>query len=133
MEIDDVFLNHLNEFINSREQIYFTNQTKICYFVVERIYKRVLNNYYFGGVKIDFNENIIIDGNHRFIAYSLAGCEFEKIPTIKNFCDTPPYKEFKNITVDITNDWDLNNPKTKKYCDDKFLEDETDEKKYKRH
>ncbi|NJM80428.1 MAG: hypothetical protein HC854_13925 [Flavobacterium sp.] len=100
---------------------HFTNQSKVCLRVIERIYRRVNEGFYFGDVKVDFGECLIIDGNHRYIAYSLANIEFGMVPSVKNFCDKSPYKEIKDIVVDIENDWDLNNPTTIRFCTDDFI------------
>ena len=99
-------------------------------YVIERIYKRVNNGFYFGDVKVDFKEKLIIDGNHRYIAYSLANIDFGLVSSTKNFCDKPPYKTINSIVVDQEQDWDLNNPKTIMYCLEDFILQ--DEEKYRR-
>lgn len=103
---------------------YKTLQTKVCYKIVERIYRRVLNGHgtKFGAIKIDLEENLIIDGNHRYIAYKLAGFEYEIKSYCKNLFEKPPYLNIENIKIDESSDWDLNNPKTMKFCNDDFLE-----------
>lgn len=128
--MDEDFIIKLNLFLLENEHSYFTNQSKVCLRVIERIFKRVSNGYYFGDVKVDFKENLIIDGNHRYIAYSLANIDFGLIPSNKNFCDVPPYKEIRNIKVDIEDDWDLNNPSTVRFCDDNFINEDIE--KYRR-
>lgn len=120
------FANKLNLFLLNNKHQHFTNQSKICLKVIERIYRRVNEGFYFGDVKVDFKENLIIDGNHRYIAYNLAETKFNLIPSIKNFSDKYPYKEIKNIEVDKVNDWDLNNPKTKQFCSDDFIYNDID-------
>ena len=119
--MDKDFIEKLNLFLLNNKHSHFTNQSKVCLRVVERIYRRVNNGFYFGDVKVDLNESLIIDGNHRYIAYSLANIEFGLTPSVKNFCDKSPYKEIKDIVVDIENDWDLNNPRTIRFCDDDFI------------
>ena len=115
------FVDKLEEFIKNGEHEHLTVQTKICLFVVERIYNRVLDDYYFGGIKINESENLIIDGNHRYIAYKLANIDFERLPSAKNSCDKPPYRSINDIEIDKVEDWDSNNIKTKKFCSDEFL------------
>ena len=119
--MDKDFIEKLNLFLLNNKHTHFTNQSKVCLRVIERIYRRVNDGFYFGDVKVDLNESLIIDGNHRYIAYSLANIEFGLIPSVKNFCDNFPYKEIKDIEVDIENDWDLNNPRTIRFCDDDFI------------
>lgn len=121
--MDQDFIDKLNLFLSDNEHQHFTNQSKVCLSVIERIYRRVKQGFYFGDIKVDFEQSLIIDGNHRYIAYSMANINFGLIPSIKNFCDKYPYKEIKNIEVDSEHDWDLNNPSTVKFCDDNFIYD----------
>ena len=93
--MDKDFIEKLNLFLLNNKHNHFTNQSKVCLRVIERIYRRVNDGFYFGDVKVDLNESLIIDGNHRYIAYSLANIEFGLIPSVKNFCDNFPYKETK--------------------------------------
>ena len=57
----------------------------MCYSIIKRIHRRVLDGYgtKFGPIKIDQKTNLIVDGNHRYIAYKLANFDFETIPGIK--------------------------------------------------
>lgn len=110
--------------MNSEDHEYKTLQSGVCYFIVERIYNRVKqgHGHKFGAIRIDVGENLIIDGNHRYIAYKLAGFNFEIQAYCKNFSDKPPYKEIRNIRIDEESDWDRNDPKKVKYCSDAFLD-----------
>lgn len=123
--MDNDFHQKLEQFLRSEEHEYDTTHTRLCYFVIERIYRRVKAGYRFGGIKIDTKEKLIIDGNHRYIAYKLAQIEIEYIDWLKNHCDIKPYNKIKNIEIDSDEDWDSNNPDTKKYCTDEFLKDYT--------
>lgn len=102
---------------------YKTLQSGVCYFIVERIYNRVMqgHGHKFGAIKIDVEEKLIVDGNHRYIAYKLAGFDFEIQPWCKNFSAKPPYREIRDIQIDDKVDWDQNDPKKLKYCNDSFL------------
>lgn len=55
----------------------------------------------------------------RYIAYRLANIEFEVVPWTRSFCDESTI--FNGIKLDVENDWDLNHPINKKYCNDDFL------------
>lgn len=121
--MDNDFYQKLEFFLRSEEHEYDTTHTRLCYFVIERIYRRVKAGYRFGGIKIDNKERLIIDGNHRYIAYKLADIEIEVIDYIKNPSDIS--KNIKDIKIDIEEDWDKNHPKTQKYCTDEFLKDYT--------
>lgn len=120
---NNAFYQKLEQFLRNEEHEYNTTHTILCYFVIERIYQRVKAGYRFGGIKIDKKERLIIDGNHRYIAYKLADIEIEVIDYIKNSSDIS--KNIKDIKIDIKEDWDKNNPKTQKYCTDEFLKDYT--------
>lgn len=121
--IDETFFEKLNDYILNENHTYYSTHTKLCYFIVYRIYKRVLDGYgnKFGGIKIDVNNNLIIDGNHRYLAYKLANFKFQIIKGTKNHSDN--FNKINNINIDINEDWDYNCKINRKYCDDKFLED----------
>lgn len=121
--VESDFKYLLEEFMYSGCHEYKTLQNGVCYYIVERIYKRVKqgHGHKFGAIKIDVKENLIIDGNHRYIAYKLAGFEFDIQPYCKNFSDKPPYKEIGDIRIDDQTDWDYNDPSKRKYCNDDFL------------
>ncbi len=114
-------LEKLQNFISNTNHTYLTTHHKLCFAIVARIYKRVLNGYRFGAIKIS-NQQLIVDGNHRYIAYTLAGIEFEVIKGTHSFCDSP--KKFNEIEIDVIQDWDANNPYNKRFCDDDFLKEE---------
>ncbi|MDM1071086.1 hypothetical protein HX001_01105 [Empedobacter brevis] len=122
-QIDSEFDAMLSDFLANGQHEYRTVQTKVCYFIIKRIYRRVLvYGIDFGGIRIDITENLIIDGNHRYIAYKLAGFEFTVINGTKNHCDLHPFKSISSIKIDKTCDWDMNHKDTIKYCNDDFLE-----------
>jgi hypothetical protein len=125
VNISDEFLAQLNKFLSSHKHKYKTNQTKVCKFVVERIYNRVMRGYgskHFGAINIDKKENLIVDGNHRYIAYEMANIEYEIRSYTKSHCDKYPYKEIKDIEIDSIDDWDAYNAETIKYLTDDFLD-----------
>ncbi|MCQ9640979.1 hypothetical protein MP478_16465 [Chryseobacterium sp. WG14] len=119
------FHKQLDDFLANAEHKYKTIQSLVCVHVIERIYRRVKLGYgrHFGGVKVNIEENLIIDGNHRYIAYEMAGFDYEIIPQNKNHCDKPPYRDIKTFEVDYEVDWDMGHPHTRKFCNDDFLKD----------
>ncbi|WP_370896623.1 hypothetical protein [Chryseobacterium gossypii] len=117
----DNFEEQLENFIRNTDHEYYTTQTKICYFIVERIYKRVLDGYDFGAIKIDEEYGLIKEGNHRYIAYKMAGYDFKIIPWTKNHTD--PFNRINDFVIDNEEDWDRNDPEYIKYCTDEFLKD----------
>ena len=106
-------------YIYTTNHKFLTAHPRICFAIIARIYRRVLNNYYFGGIKVD--GDMIVDGNHRYIAYMLANVEFEIIKGTRSHCDEK--RNFNEIHLEINDDWDRNHPDTEKFCNDDFLKD----------
>lgn len=123
INIDHEFHKKVMKYIEETEHEYFSTHTKICFFIIHRIYRRVLLGYgsKFGGIKIDTTNKLIIDGNHRYIAFKLANFNFETIEWTKNHSD--PLNKINSINLVISEDWDMNCPTNKKYCTDEFLAD----------
>ncbi|WP_407499441.1 ParB N-terminal domain-containing protein [Elizabethkingia anophelis] len=121
--LDSDFYKRLIDFIKNTDHILFTTHTKVCYSIIKRIHRRVLDGYgtKFGPIKIDQKTNLIVDGNHRYIAYKLANSDFETIPWNKNYSD--PYNTINDFVVITNEDWDMNSEKNRKYCNDDFLKD----------
>lgn len=117
--IKELEITILRNFITNGSHEYHTTHKKVCFFIIRRIYRRVLAGYRFGGVKIN-NSNLIIDGHHRYIAYKLANIEFEEIKGTR--CHTDEAKKFNDLEIDDLQDWDDNHDSTRKYCTDEFLE-----------
>lgn len=114
-------IEKLQNFIINTEHKYLTTHQKLCFAIIARIYRRVLKGYRFGAIKIS-NQQLIVDGNHRYIAYKLANIEIEILEATRSFCDQP--KKFNDIAIDVLQDWDFNHPYNKKYCTDDFLKEE---------
>jgi len=115
---NDLDLKVLLNFIEKHEHQYTTVHKKLCFFIIKRIYRRVKKGYRFGNIKIS-DKGLIIDGNHRYIAYKLAEIEFQTIKGTSSHCDEP--KNFNEIKIDVIEDWDLNSESSRKYCNDDFL------------
>jgi hypothetical protein len=111
-------LETLKHFIENHHHKYMTAHSKVCFAIIARIYRRVRMGYVFGAIKVS-EDAMVVDGNHRYIAYRLANIEFEVIEATRSQCDE--LKEFRVIEIDIEQDWDLNNPMNKRYCNDDFL------------
>jgi len=110
----------LKEFIKAEGLEYLTAQKKLCFVIIARIYRRVLAGYYFGPIAID--EDLIVNGNHRYIAYRLANVKFEVVKATRSHCDQ--LKSFSDIAIDIEEDWDANHPNTQKYVPMNSLKEE---------
>lgn len=90
---------------------YKTVQKKLCFHIIKRIYRRCKEQYYFKHIKICCVKGIVVDGNHRYIAYLLAGIDFDVIPYTSSHCDCPT--DYKDLSLDLDDDWDNNHPDTK--------------------
>jgi hypothetical protein len=66
----------IKEFLKEKELEYLLTHNKLSLPIINRIYKKMTNGIKFEIVKI--NENIIIDGHHRYISSELAKSEIEK-------------------------------------------------------
>lgn len=70
-------------------------------------------------MKVCQDKGIVVEGNHRFIAYSLAGIEFEVISGTSNRSDE--ISRYNEISIDNDNDWDKHDPNNISYCDDNYI------------
>jgi len=118
--VPELTLKDLVSFINDTEHKYHTAHTVLCFAIIKRIHRRVLIGHRFGEIKICRTKCLVVDGNHRYIAYSLAGISIDEIEGTSSHCDV--VKSFNNIRIDETNDWDMNCRINKKYCCDDFLD-----------
>ncbi|MCX2584260.1 hypothetical protein [Pedobacter sp. MR22-3] len=118
-DFTELTIEILKEYLNKTETKYSTAQKRLCFAKIKRIYRRVKLGYDFGGIKICSDKMIIVEGNHRYIAYLLAEIEIEFITWISSHCDVS--KLFRHIEIDEVNDWDYNNTYDRKYCSDDFL------------
>ena len=66
----------IKKFLKEKELEYLPTHNKLSLPIINRIYKKMINGIKFEIVKI--NENIIIDGHHRYISSELAKSEIEK-------------------------------------------------------
>jgi hypothetical protein len=74
---------------------------KLCYPILERIYKKMCVGIYFSGIKV--YEDIIIDGHHRYLASLLAGVSLERNPS--NITSATKTTTWNNIDL-VEEDWD---------------------------
>ncbi|UUC44862.1 hypothetical protein [Flavobacterium cerinum] len=108
----------LEQFIRNVDHEYETTHKVVCFAVIQRIYRRILAGYRFGSIKVN-NGKLVVDGNHRYIAYKLAGIVVDKVKSGRSFSDIG--RSFNHIKIDVNEDWDRNCPYHRKYCNDDFL------------
>ena len=78
-----------------------STQKKLCFPIIKRIYKKMKSGIKFSAIKVD--ENLIIDGHHRYIASIMAEVTLELIPSNKTSATT--IIEWSQILLD-SEDWD---------------------------
>lgn len=78
-----------------------STHAKLCYPIINRIYKKMLIGIKFPSIKVE--DNLIIDGHHRYLASLLANSILDIAPGIKTSA-TSGYK-WNEVTLD-TDDWD---------------------------
>ena len=78
-----------------------STQKKLCFPIINRIYKKMKSGIKFSAIKVD--ENLIIDGHHRYIASIMAEVTLELIPSNKTSATT--IIDWSIILLD-SEDWD---------------------------
>jgi hypothetical protein len=111
----------LDAYLQNTEHKYLTTHKTLCFAIIKRIHRRVLLGHRFGAITVCETKGIVVDGNHRFIAYSLAGIAVDVKEGTSNHSDVP--KTYNEIIIDQVHDWDMNSSENKKFCSDDFLKD----------
>jgi len=119
-EFEELKIESLIDFIKEGTE-YQTAQYRMCFPIIKRMYRRIKMGYCFGGVKICKDKGIVVDGNHRYIAYLLAQKEVEFILGRSSFCDK--VVEYNKIEFITDQDWDENSEDTRKFLNDDFLKE----------
>lgn len=119
-EFEELTIEKLSTYFKEYNTLYSTAHRVLCFAIIKRIYRRVKLGYRFGAIKVCDNKGIVVDGNHRYVAYLLAGIEIEFKCGTSSHCDT--INCYRDIKIDTIEDWDYNSPNDRKYCDDKILE-----------
>lgn len=117
--LQELTKEELDTFLKKTKHIYNTAHTKLCFAIIKRIHRRLLMGHRFGTITVCKTKCLVVDGNHRFIAYSLAGIEVEVRDGTSNHSDVA--KTFNEIIIDKVEDWDEYSAANKKFCNDDFL------------
>lgn len=119
MVIEELSIEDVNCILSKEKPLYKTFQKRLCFAIIKRIYRRTKLGYQFGAIKVCKERETIIDGNHRYIAYLLAGVNIDFIPGTSSKSDLEI--EYLEVYFEEIEYWDLNHPKTLKYINDDFL------------
>lgn len=121
----ELTIERVRQFLIDEQHQYGTAQTRLCFAKIKRIYKRCFI-YDLGVVKVCEYRKMVVEGNHRFIAYKLAGIDFEVKPYTSSHCDV--LKQYNEVSIS-EDDWDANHEDTTKYCDDDYVDKDWIKKK----
>lgn len=116
----ELTVEDLEIFLKRNNHEYFTTHSKVCFEIIKRMHRRVLLGYDFGPIKVNGNR-LIIDGNHRYLAYKLAGISYKTVAGGKSFSD--PENNINELNLVLNEDWDYNRVDTRKFCTDEFLKE----------
>lgn len=84
------------------DKIYLkSTQTKLCYPIIDRIYRKMMIGVKFPNIKVI--DNCIIDGHHRYLASILANVKLEM--DISFMSSAKKVNDWKNVVL-INEDWD---------------------------
>lgn len=120
-ECEELTRDRFEEFIAQNSFKYRTVQVKLCFQIIKRMYKRCTLGYYFGDIKVCKSKEMVVEGNHRYLAYLLVGIEFEVIDWTSSYSDVPI--QYNGIKVDFDEDWDEFQKETRMFLTDDFLKD----------
>lgn len=99
--LKQISLQVVTNFVNQNGIELKPTHERLCYPVVERIFKKMNIGIKFTGIKVD--GNIIIDGHHRYLASLLAGITLDRYPSHKT--SATKISEWKTVNF-VEDDWD---------------------------
>lgn len=91
----------MTAYVKEKEIELHPSHSKLCFPIIERIYRKMKLGIRFSGIKID--GDVIIDGHHRYLAALLAEVYLERYPYSKTSATV--VGEWNTVLFD-TNDWD---------------------------
>jgi len=99
--LQQLTIEFVYEFIRENKIELKSTHGKLCFPIINRIYRKMSVGIKFKDIKTD--GDLIIDGHHRFLASLLANTTLETTPSSKTSA-TIEY-DWNNIIFDV-NDWD---------------------------
>ncbi|ARS38849.1 hypothetical protein CA265_03795 [Sphingobacteriaceae bacterium GW460-11-11-14-LB5] len=103
-EFKELTIEYLRDFLNNNEHKYQTAQQRLCFAIIKRMYRRVCQGYRFGQIRICRYKNMVVDGNHTYISYSLAGILNDESDYTSSHCDMK--RHYGTVEIDEIHDWD---------------------------
>ncbi|MCU0421433.1 MAG: hypothetical protein MUC81_01385 [Bacteroidia bacterium] len=101
VSLKQISLEIVTDFVKQSEIELQSTHDRLCYPIIERICKKMSIGIKFAGIKVD--DDVIIDGHHRYLASLLVGITLDRHPSNK----TSATKISNWKTVDfVEEDWD---------------------------
>lgn len=101
--MSDLKIETVKKYLKENTFEFNPTQNKICYPILNRLYKKLHIGVCFKEIKVEENEGLIIDGHHRFIASKIAEINIDTFPSLKTSA-TRIYTWF-DIEI-VENEWD---------------------------
>ncbi len=118
-EFKELSIEELTQFLNDNFLEYETAQKGLCFAIIKRMHKRLMLGYRFKPIRVCRYRNIVVDGNHTYIAYSIAGIPLEEFDGTS--CPSDISKPYRKMEVDFDDDWDDNSEVGRKHKSDEHL------------
>jgi hypothetical protein len=99
--LKDISIEIVSEFLKKGKIDLRSTHGKLCFPIIERIYKKMSIGIKFPSIKVD--GDLIIDGHHRYLASLLVGCTLDIAPSIKTSATV--VSEWNKVVLDV-DDWD---------------------------
>lgn len=99
--MEQLSIEYLSAFVRENKIELHPSHSKLCFPIIDRIYRKMKHGIRFSGIKID--GDVIIDGHHRYLAALLAGVSLERYPYSKTSATI--IVEWNTVQFD-SNDWD---------------------------
>ena len=79
--LEKITIKSVQKFLAENEVDLSCSHAKLCFPVIDRIYRKMLHGISFSGIKVD--GDLICDGHHRYVASLMANVPIERIPSNK--------------------------------------------------
>lgn len=99
--MQNLTLELISEFISKNDIPLKSTHERLCLPIINRIYRKMLMEIKFPIIKVD--EDLIIDGHHRYLAALIANKSLDIIPSFRS--SATEITKWKDIKLDIS-DWD---------------------------
>ncbi|MFN8276336.1 MAG: ParB/Srx family N-terminal domain-containing protein [Chitinophagales bacterium] len=99
--LKQISIEIVTNFVNQNSIELKSTHERLCYPVIERIYKKMIIGIKFSGIKVD--GDVIIDGHHRYLASLLAGITLDIYPSNKT--SATKVSDWKTVSF-VEEDWD---------------------------